>query len=231
MRAFIAGTSMLDASVFDRWEKFFVQTPYGEVLLRKTPGYVFLQRHGAQRLPPHNINHLANVWALKSIKTQKVVAINSVGSLQSRIKPGTFVIPDDFFSPCRVPTFFEEEMKFTVPHMDEKLAKRLYRVCRGLGMDVTLGGIYVQTTGPRLETRAEINFFRRFGDIVGMTLGSEAILCMEQRIPYVSICSVDNYCNGITRKPLTVAQITRNSKKSIQAFESLVNALIQEKGP
>jgi 5'-methylthioadenosine phosphorylase len=231
MKAFIAGTSMLTAPAFDRWKKTVIQTPYGEVLLRRTGGYVFLQRHGTQNVPPHNINHLANVWALKNIKAQKVVAINSVGSLQTRIKPGTFVIPDDFFSPCRVPTFFEEEMRFTVPRMDENLSKRLYRVCRKLNMDVTLGGVYVQTTGPRLETKAEINFFRRFGDIVGMTLASEATLCMEQHIPYVSICSVDNYCNGIGRKPLTVAQMATDTKKSMQTFERLVNALVQENGP
>ncbi|MCG6537516.1 MAG: purine phosphorylase, partial [Syntrophales bacterium LBB04] len=150
MKAFIAGTSMVSALIFDRWEKAAVQTPYGEVLLRRTAGHVYLQRHGAQKVPPHKINHLANVWALKSLKVRKVVAINSVGSLRPEIKPGAFLIPDDFFSPCRVPTFFEEEMRFMVPHMDESLAKRLYRFCRWLAMDVTLGGVYVQTTGPRL---------------------------------------------------------------------------------
>ena len=231
MKAFIAGTSLLSAPIFDRWVKIVVQTPYGEVLLRKTPGHVFLQRHGPQNVPPHNINHQANVWAMKSLKVQKVVAINSVGSLQTGIKPGSFVIPDDFFTLCGVPTFFEGEMRFTVPHMDKNLAKHLLRVCRRLDMDVTLGGIYIQTTGPRLETKAEINFFKRFGDIVGMTLASEATLCMEQRIPYVSICSVDNYGNGIAGKPLTVAQMTRNAKRSVRAFERLINTLVQENGP
>ena len=190
-----------------------------------------MQRHGIQNVPPHNINHLANVWALKSVKAQRIVAINSVGSLQPGIKPGAFVIPDDFFSPCRIPTFFDAEMQFTVPHMDEDLAKRLYGVCRRLDMNVTRGGVYIQAIGPRLETRAEVNFFKRFGDIVGMTLASEATLCMEQRIPYVSICSVDNYCNGITSKPLTVSQIARNAKRSVQAFERLVSTLVQENGP
>jgi purine nucleoside phosphorylase len=54
---------------------------------------------------------------------------------------------------------------------------------------------------------------------------------MEQHIPYVSICSVDNYCNGIGRKPLTVAQMATNTKKSMQTFERLVKALVQENGP
>ncbi len=222
---------MLSAPIFDRWERVALQTPYGEVLLRRKPGYVYLQRHGTEKVPPHNINHLANVWALKNIKVQQVMAINSVGSLRLENKPGAFVIPDDFFSLCKAPTFFQEEMRFMVPHMDESLAKRLYRVCRRLNMDVTLGGVYVQTTGPRLETKAEINFFKKFGTIVGMTLASEATLCMEQRIPYVSICSVDNYANGIARKPLTVLELTRNAKKSTQAFERLIRVLIQENGP
>ena len=222
---------MVGAPIFDKWEQVDVQTPYGDVLLRRTSGYVYLQRHGAQKLPPHNINHLANIWALKSLKVRAVVAINSVGSLQPEIKPGAFLIPDDFFSPCRVPTFFQEEMRFMVPRMAEALAKRLCKFCRRLKMDVTLGGVYVQTTGPRLETKAEINFFRRFGDVVGMTLASEATLCMEQRIPYVSICSVDNYANGIARKPLTIQEVVGRAKRSRQALEFLVKALIQENGP
>jgi purine nucleoside phosphorylase len=231
MRALIAGTSMLSSSLFDTWKEATLSTPYGKVLLRKTSGYLFLQRHGARKVPPHNINHLANVWALKSSGVTKVVAINSVGSLQSGLKPGTFAIPDDFFSPGRVPTFFEEEMKFTVPRMDERLAKELYRVSQSLGLKVSLGGIYIQTMGPRLETRAEIKFFRRYGDMVGMTLASEATLCMEQHIPYASICSIDNYCHGIMKKPLTVTEITRNANKSMQALERLVRTLVEQKLP
>jgi purine nucleoside phosphorylase len=231
MRALIAGTSLLGSSVFDTWKDATLSTPYGEVYLRKTSGYLFLQRHGIRKVPPHNINHLANVWALKSSGVTKVVAINSVGSLQPGLKPGTFAIPDDFFSPCRVPTFFEEEMKFTVPRMDEPLAKELYQISRSLGMKVSLGGIYIQTIGPRLETRAEIKFFRQYGDMVGMTLASEATLCMEQQIPYASICSIDNYCHGIMKKPLTVTEIVHNARKSMQALEQLVRTLVEEKRP
>ena len=231
MRAIIAGTSLLGSSVFETWKEATLSTPYGKVLLRKTPGYLFLQRHGAKKVPPHNINHLANVWALKSSGVTTVVAINSVGSLQPGLKPGTFAIPDDFFSPCRVPTFFEEEMKFIVPRMDERLAKQLYQISRSLDMKVSPGGVYIQTMGPRLETRAEIKFFRRYGDMVGMTLASEATLCMEQEIPYTSICSIDNYCHGIMKKPLTVTEIVRNASKSVQALQHLVRTLVEEKLP
>jgi len=138
---------MLTSSVFDAWKATAVSTPYGKVLLKKTRGYVFLQRHGERGVPPHKINHLANIWALKSIGVSSVVAINSVGSLKPDLKPGTFMIPDDFFSPCAAPTFFEEEMRFTVPAMHESLAQDLLRVCRSLGVSVSFGGTYVQTSG------------------------------------------------------------------------------------
>ncbi len=231
MNAFIAGTSLMGSPLFEGWERVVVGTPYGEVSVAKTNAYVFLQRHGEKLVPPHVINHLANIWALKNLKVKRVVAINSVGSLHEAIKPGTFVIPDDFFSPCRIPTFFDAEMRFTIPRMNEALAKRLHKVCRKLNMDVQLGGVYIQALGPRLETKAEIHFFRNFGDIVGMTLGSEATLCMEQGIPYASICSVDNYCNGITRTSLDLAQIERNSRISRQALERMIKTIIRENGP
>jgi len=64
-----------------------------------------------------------------------------------------------------------------------------------------------------------------------MTLASEATLCMEQQISYASICSIDNYCNGIAGKALTLAQITRNAKKSVQTLERLVEALVKEQRP
>ncbi len=231
MNAFIGGTSLLDSPLFESWDRTEVHTPYGEVLVWKIENYVFLQRHGQKLLPPHVINHLANVWTLKSMKVKKIVAVNSVGSLQQELRPGTFVVPDDFFSPCTHPTFFDKEMRFTVPHLNDALAKRLYKTCCKLDMDVRLGGVYVQAVGPRLETKAEINFFRNVGHIVGMTLASEATLCIEQGIPYASICSIDNYCNGITSKPLDLPQIVRNSKKSRQVLERLIATIIRENGP
>jgi 5'-methylthioadenosine phosphorylase len=231
MRALIAGTSLLTSSLFSEWEDVRVKTPYGNVLLKKTAGYLFLQRHGTGKVPPHRINHHANIWAIESMGVQKVVAINSVGSLKRTIRPGTFLIPDDFFSPWAIPTFFEAEMRFLVPRMDDGLAERLYRVCLRVGMKVALGGTYVQARGPRLETRAEINFFKKAGDLVGMTLASEATLCLEKQILYASLCSVDNYCNGIVKKPLTISEIAANANKNLTALENLIKVLVEDGQP
>jgi 5'-methylthioadenosine phosphorylase len=95
-----------------------------------------------------------------------------------------------------------------------------------LGIEVTLGGTYVQTTGPRLETKAEINFLRKFGEVVGMTMASEATLCMEYNLPYVSVCSVDNYCNGVMKEPLTVAQIQENARINSETLELLIQTIM-----
>ena len=64
-------------------------------------------------------------------------------------------------------------------------------------------GVYVQATGPRLETRAEIAFFKTVGDVLGMTIASEATLAAELGLPYAALCSVDNYCHGIARSSVT----------------------------
>jgi purine nucleoside phosphorylase len=231
MRALIAGTSLLASAFFSEWENLRVKTPYGAVLLKKTGGYLFMQRHATGRVPPHRINHAANIWALEKMGVERIVAINSVGSLKRTIRPGTFVIPDDFFSPWAVPTFFETEMRFVVPRMDDALAERLHRVCLKLGMKVTLGGTYVQTSGPRLETRAEIAFLKQVGDLVGMTLASEATLCLEKQIPYVSLCSVDNYCNGVVKKSLTMTEIAANASNSLTTLERLIKVLVKNKQP
>jgi 5'-methylthioadenosine phosphorylase len=133
--------------------------------------------------------------------------------------------------PVRGSNLFETAMRFVVPRMDDKLAEKLHRVCLELGMKVVLGGTYVQARGPRLETRAEINFFRQVGDLVGMTLASEATLCLEKEIPYVSLCSVDNYCNGIVKKPLTINEIAANTGKSLNALEKLMKILVRDRQP
>lgn len=225
MIGFIGGTSLTNSTIFKGWHQNSIETPYGTVILKKRQGSVFLQRHGSPYLPPHRINHHANIWAMKHIGVEEIIAINSVGSLKHAIKPGTFLIPDDFISIWYIPTFFNDKMQFTVPRMDTESADRLYRQCEPLKIPVKKGGIYIQTQGPRLETKAEIGMLKRFGDIVGMTMASEVTLCLESGIPYASICSVDNYCNGITKIPLTMDEIQKNVRNNLQNIERLIDSI------
>ncbi len=179
-------------------------------------------------LPPHMINHRANIWALKSLDVEGIIAINSVGSLKSNLKPGTFVIPDDFVSPWNIPTFFDYEMRFMIPVMDAAYAQKMHRVCTAMEMEVVLGGIYIQTSGPRFETKAEVNVLKKLGDVVGMTMASEATLCMEYAIPYVSLCSIDNYCNGILKTPLTLDEVDDQVVKNGRTIETVLHTILAE---
>jgi purine nucleoside phosphorylase len=226
MKAIIGGTSLLNSSLFRGWDERSIQTPFGEIQVRQSGTFVFLQRHGRKRLPPHAINHQANIWGLKTIGAETAVAVNSVGSMKIALKPRSFVVPHDFIAPWIIPTFFNTEMRFTIPSIDAGLSARLHSLCEQLEVPVTGKGVYLQTLGPRFETRAEIGLFRKHADIVGMTMASEATLCTECEIPYASLCSVDNYANGIARRALTIEEVEGNIKSNMDMIEMLLRELL-----
>ncbi|NLW36796.1 MTAP family purine nucleoside phosphorylase [Syntrophorhabdus aromaticivorans] len=226
MIGIIGGTSFLDSDLFRDWPTKRLDTSYGSVSVMVHEKAVFLQRHGDPPLPPHKINHRANIRAMKILGAANIIAVNSVGSLKIKNRPGTFVVPDDFISIWQIPTFFDDEMQFMVPRMDVDLAEWLYRRCKVLKMDVQRGGVYIQTAGPRLETRAEIAMLKRSGDIVGMTMASEATLSMEQQIPYASLCSIDNYGHGIAKAALTMEEIKENVMANTERVEALIRTII-----
>lgn len=227
MIAIIGGTSLLETGIFAGWRDSTVATRFGVVAVKTTDNAVFLQRHGSPCLPPHRINHRANMAALNDLGARKILAINSVGSLKVAIKPGSLIVPDDFICPWHVETFFDDEARFMIPAMDETFAREIFEISAMHTRSVRMGGIYIQTIGPRLETRAEINMLKRFGDIVGMTLVSEATLAMELELPYASICSVDNYCHGILKTPLTMDEIFANAAKNKRTIEDILNTFIE----
>jgi 5'-methylthioadenosine phosphorylase len=226
MNGIIGGTSLIDSTLFSRWKERVVDTPYGPVTLKEEGDCLFLQRHGNPPMPPHRINHRANLWALQNRGAIKILSVNSVGSLKKSIKPGVLVIPQDFISPWYITTFHDETMHFTVPFMDGTMRTEIIELCLSAGIEVAAGDIYIQTIGPRLETRAEISMLKGFGDVVGMTMASEATLAIECGIPYTSLCSVDNYCNGIAVKPLTMDEIRESVTRNLKKIERIIQAFI-----
>jgi len=215
-------------------EQKVVETPFGApsdhfaIGRRGKRTIAFLSRHGPQGIPPHRINHRANVYALKKLDVTEVIGVNSVGSLKEEISPGWVVIPHDYFSPWAVPTFYEEQVVHITPALDAVLRERLIRAAQDAGVAFAPEGIYVQTIGPRLETRAEIAVLKNFGHVVGMTMAHEATLCQEVELSYASICSVDNYCHGISETPLTEKEIVRQAKKNGVTINKVVMNLIEE---
>ena len=196
----------------DNCEEKLVKTDYGDVTVSILDIFskkvAFIPRHASgHSIPPHKINFRANIDALKNVGVSKIIATNSVGSMNTDMPPGSFVIPDDFldFSQDRKKTFYED--KVVDIGVTEPYCPQLRDVLAKSG-DVILGGTYVCTEGPRFETPAEIKMFKMLGgDLVGMTGVPEVILAREREICYNSICIVSNYASGISEEELTIDEV------------------------
>ena len=201
-----------------------VETPYGpspEMSIFQLHGkdVIFMPRHNlGHAKPPHMVNYLSNIWSLKKMGVDRVIATNAVGSLDESIKPGDFVIPHDFldFTRMRKGTFYDDK---TV-HIDvtEPYCCELRNILISSG-NVVGKGVYVCTEGPRFETAAEIQMFRQLGGtVVGMTGLQEVVLARELEMCYSSICTVSNFAASISPTKLTmdeVFEVVENKRKDL----------------
>lgn len=206
-----------------------LKTPYGKVKYYWMGDTVFILRHGIkENIPPHKINHKANIYGLKKLGVRYIFAFNSTGSLKKNIKPGELLIATDYID-LDPQTFFEKETRFTVPILSFRLRQRLMKILRRLKIRFKSRGIYFQTKGPRLETKAEINMMKKFADVVAMTMAKEATLAQELGMEYISLCSIDNYAHGIVRKPLTIEEIEKGQQKIKKKNERIIKEIIAGK--
>jgi 5'-methylthioadenosine phosphorylase len=220
--AFLSGTSVAHSRQFDGWTSRLITTRYGAATVREKGGHILLNRHGPQYLPPHAINHRANLQALADLGVRDVVALNSVGSLQNDLPPGTVLSCSDYVS-FRPVTFSDTELRALGPEIANNL---IPRIAAALPYPLPTDKVYVQTPGPRFETRAEIRILRSWGDVVGMTAAAEADLCRELGLNYNSLCIVDNFANGIggpALSPETFRELVRaNQEKVDDLFRRLL---------
>ncbi|MEO5330703.1 MAG: MTAP family purine nucleoside phosphorylase [Magnetococcus sp. YQC-5] len=229
--ALIGGTNLLESNRFRNAGTRRIQTPYGPVTLLEQDGLLFLQRHSlGNYIPPHLINHRANIHALCQAGAHHLLAIGSVGSLRLDIPPGSCVLPDDLYAPQVTHSFFEDARGHQTPGFDSAWRSRILETWHATDLPRPLdGGVYWQTTGPRFETPAEIRFHQAHCHIVGMTVASECILAQELELPYAAICMVDNYANGLTPEPLTFAafkqQVRANEAQLLLILETLLLTL------
>lgn len=177
---------------------------------------LFLARHGRpHRIPPHQINYRANLWALQQAGAEAVIAVNAVGGISATIDTGHFCVPDQLidYSWGRVQTFFEGDLQqvthidFTEPYAADLRAELLHAL-QAEGCDFSAAGVYACTQGPRLETAAEILRLERDGcDIVGMTGMPEAALARELGLPYACLALVVNPAAGKAAGPISLADM------------------------
>lgn len=239
--AIIGGTGVYDPEILDHIGEGDLQTPFGSVHY-KTGKYanqevVFLPRHGEKHsIPPHLINYRANIWALKKLGVSRIIATTAVGSLNKEMKPGAFVLVDQFldFTKTRVHTFYEGGERGVV-HLDvtepycPALRKLIKAEANRLQLPVHDGGVYVCTEGPRFETPAEVKMFTQLGgDLVGMTNVPEVTLANEAEICYATISMVTNFAAGISPQTLTHAEVLEMMSKQGENIKKLIMAAIEK---
>jgi len=136
------------------------------------------------------------------------------------------VVASDYIHPDP-PTFYEEEAKFIIPELSAQLRAVLIKILRKLKIKFNQKGVYFQTKGPRFETRAEIRLLKNFADVVGMTMASEATLADELGLEYISLFSIDNYANGIVKKPLTMEEFRISQSKMTAKIEKIIEGILE----
>ena len=229
---------MAGSAFFQRRELFgplegkMVENEFGQANVFLSDAVVFVPRHGKDPrhyILPHLINHQANIKALRDLGVREAVGINSTGSLKIALKPGTIVAPHDFIMLSGAPTIFSGESDHITPTMSEDLRRGLIDTAIDCGFDVLKEGIYWQTTGPRLETKAEILMMAQFADIVGMTMASEAVIAGELDISYASLCSIDNYGHGLGEKELTMGEISKHAAGNAEAMIRIIMSYVERR--
>jgi 5'-methylthioadenosine phosphorylase len=208
--------------------------PDGERLVAAVGGHgaEALQRHGGESyVPPHLIDHEANLRSLREAGCDRVLAVCSVGSLKEEIAVGSLLCPDDFVALQLGITTFDDARGHMAPAIDAEWRGQVLAASRTAdGPGLGDGGVYWQTTGPRFETPAEIRLLASHADLVGMTMASECIVAGELGLRYAAICVVDNLANGIGAAPLSVAELesdrAANAVRLRETLDTVLPALV-----
>lgn len=236
-----SGLYHIEGFTNQKWVK--VKTPFGPpsdaVLTGKLSGrqVVFLPRHGrGHRILPSELNHRANIWAMKKLGVAWIVSVSAVGSLQAKYKPCDIVLPDQFLDRTKqssAHTFFGKgivgHIAFAEP-ICEELRQILSQTARQLNAQVHDRGTYVNMEGPAFSTRAESMTNHNLGyDVVGMTNLGEAKCAREAELAYATMAMITDYdCWKVDEAHVTVEMVIANLQKNAAlAKEIIAKALPQ----
>jgi 5'-methylthioadenosine phosphorylase len=217
-----------------RWE--LVSSPFGqasdELLFGELNGQqmVFLPRHGrGHKIPPSEINFRANIDALKRAGATDVISVSAVGSLREHLRPGTFVVVDQFIDRtfARAKSFFGTGC---VAHVSmahpvcNRLGDHIEAAAREAGIEVARGGTYLVMEGPQFSSLAESELYRSWNcDVIGMTNMPEAKLAREAELCYATVAMVTDYdCWHPNHDDVTVDAIVRMLLSNADNARSLV---------
>jgi len=226
----IGGSGLYEIEGFEKSEERRVETPYGEpsdALVGGTLGgrqVWFLPRHGrGHRILPHEINHRANLWALRSLDVRFLICVTAVGSLKEEYAPRDVVLPDQYFdrtSRREHHTFFGKGIAGHVSFGDpvsEGMRQILRDAATAEGATVHDRGTYVNMDGPAFSTRSESEANRQLGfDVIGMTNLPEAKLAREAEIASATLAMVTDYdCWKIEEDAVSAESVMGHLKANV----------------
>src|SRR5216110_1898083 len=218
----IGGSGLYHLEGFSNLADHKIETPFGAPSDSIIGGIMagrriyFLPRHGrGYRILPHELNHRANIWALRSLNVRWIICVTAVGSLQEKYQPRDVLLPSQFFdrtSQRAIHTFFGEGIAAHISFADPispKLRELLANAAQESAVSVHNGGIYVNMDGPAFSTRAESEFNRRNGfDVIAMTNLPEAKLAREAEIAFATMAMITDYdCWKVEEEPVSAQTV------------------------
>ncbi len=233
----IGGSGVYNLEDVEYHDEVDLWTPYGSpsdhIRLGRYEGreLAFLPRHGrSHKYNPTNVPYQANIYALKQLGVEWIIAVNAVGSLQIDKKPLDFVVPDQVIDRTkhRPSTFFDPiavHVAFADPFCNP-LRQLLIESAQECGITVHPDGTYVCMEGPLFSTRAESNLYRSWGaDLIGMTALPEAKLAREAEICYAIVAAVTDY-DCWHEEDVEIDMIIQNLMKNADNLKQLIKTVI-----
>jgi 5'-methylthioadenosine phosphorylase len=238
----IGGSGLYTMSGLTETREIRIKTPFGEpsdgIVLGTLEGkrVAFLARHGrGHRILPSEINYRANIYAMKLLGAERVISVSAVGSLKEDLRPGEFLVADQFFDRTknRVSTFFGDglvaHVAFAHPTCGQ-LSGVLADACVHEEVKVHRGGTYICIEGPQFSTLAEAEVNRQLGfDVIGMTNLTEAKLAREAELCYATIAMITDYdCWHPDHESVTAAQIIATLNENAENAQKVLRAAVRE---
>ncbi len=236
----IGGSGLYEMEGLTEIEEVKVKTPFGEpsdlIVIGTLEGrrVAFLPRHGrGHRIMPTELPSRANIYALKSLGVEHIIAVSACGSMKEAIHPLDMVIPDQIFDRTkgRINTFFGggvvAHISFDEPFCPD-LSALLYQAAKETGAKVHKGGTFVVIEGPSFSTKAESRIYRGWGvEIIGMTVLPEAKLAREAEICYAVLANVTDYdVWHVSEEPVSVEMLIDNLLKNAEMAKKIIKKVV-----
>ncbi len=238
----IGGSGLYAMSGLANTREIRVKTPFGDpsetIAIGTLEGkrVAFLARHGrGHRILPSEINYRANIYAMKLLGVERIISVSAVGSLKGDLRPGEFLVPDQFFDRTknRAATFFGEGMvahvAFAHPTCGQVSAV-LADACVHEAIKVHRRGTYICIEGPQFSTLAEAEVHRQLGfEVIGMTNVTEARLAREAEICYATIAMITDYdCWHPEHESVTASQIIATLSQNAENAQKVLRTAVRE---